>query len=124
MKLIRLITHAYAPELNTAQPGLGDRCREVGSTLEFSNQQGDFMKLGIDCNTNGHKKLVARLAALKTTADVHYAGPYRQNVNICQIHIETTWSEAELDEWLYKAKGIDYIGTFVLKPEAPEVTGA
>lgn len=71
------------------------------------------MKLGIDVRTLNMGLLMNRLAALKTTISVRSGGAYTQDTSLSQIHLDTTWNEAQLDLWLYNSTGIDYIGTFV-----------
>ena len=70
-------------------------------------------KLGIDCPTKGVKQLVRRLKALKTTDFATDGGAYREDMNISQVLIDTIWTEKELEDWLYRTKGMDYIGVFV-----------
>lgn len=70
------------------------------------------MQLGIDVATKDKSKLIVRLARLKTTTSVVDGGQYSQDRNLSQVHIDTTWTEAELDDWLYSTKGIEYVGTF------------
>ena len=76
------------------------------------------MKLGIDVPTLGKAKLIARLAALKTTTHVQDGGAYVQDMSCSQILIDTDWNEEQLETWLYNAKGVDYIGTFVVDAES------
>ena len=71
-------------------------------------------KLGIDAPVKGHLTLLNRLRRLKSTQRCTYVGPYTDEPSTCQIHIYTTMTENELDQWLYKTKGIDYIGVFKL----------
>ena len=68
--------------------------------------------LGIDAYTKDKCKLINRLAALKTTTSVEMGGEYHNDRSLCQIHITTSWTEKELEDWLYKTKGIDYLGVF------------
>lgn len=68
--------------------------------------------LGIDAPTKSVSKLVNTLKRLKTTQTVVDGGAYREDPRISQVLIDTTWTEAQLEDWLYRTKGIDYIGTF------------
>ena len=68
--------------------------------------------LGIDTKTKGKKALISRLKALKTTISVCDGGEYCQDRSLSQIHISTSWTEEELENWLYNAKNVDYIGVF------------
>jgi hypothetical protein len=69
--------------------------------------------LGIDAPTGATKNIIRILKKLRTTVAVENAGAYREDRNISQIWIDTTWTEQKLDAWLYNTKGIDYVGTFV-----------
>jgi len=69
-------------------------------------------KLGIDAPTKGVKSLIRRLKQLKTTDYVIDGGAYKEDTSISQVLIDTTWTEKELEDWLYRSKGMDYIGVF------------
>lgn len=72
-------------------------------------------RIGIDVTTRTQKRLIRRLAALKTTIDVQDGGVYREDTSYSQVHLITTKTEAEVDDWLYKTKDdIDFVGTFEL----------
>lgn len=68
--------------------------------------------LGIDVLTKHKSKLIRRLAALTTTESVCDGGEYREDRTYSQVHLETAWNEDQLDLWLYKTKGIEYVGVF------------
>ena len=68
--------------------------------------------LGIYVPTKGKGATISKLSKLKTTISCEDGGMYHQDLNCSQIWIETTWTEDELEAWLYKSKGVDYIGTF------------
>jgi hypothetical protein len=71
-------------------------------------------KLGIDVDTCDAKKLKGRLKKLKSTASIEGPYIYHQDVGYAQLHLETTMTEAELDNWLYTTKhGCGYVGVFV-----------
>lgn len=72
-------------------------------------------KLGIDVETRHKANLIRRLATLKTTVSVADGGKYHEDLSFSQVHLETSWSEGDLDLWLYETKGIDYVGTFEMK---------
>lgn len=74
-------------------------------------------KLGIDCYTKGKARLMRRLKTLACTVSVTDGGEYHQDRNLSQIHLETAWTEEELDKWLYQTPGLDYIGTWVMNKE-------
>lgn len=74
------------------------------------------MLLGIDCKTKHAKKLLKRLSSLKSTQYVENMGAYREDNTYTMLHIETTKTEEELDNWLYKVNhGCDYVGTFTVR---------
>lgn len=68
--------------------------------------------LGIDILTKDKSNLIRRLAALTTTESVCDGGTYHRDRSYSQVHLVTTWDEVQLDLWLYKTKGVDYVGTF------------
>lgn len=72
--------------------------------------------LGIDAPIKAVPNLVKRLKRLKTTECVVDGGAYREEMSISQVLIDTTWTEKELEDWLYKSKGVDFIGTFERTP--------
>jgi hypothetical protein len=84
--------------------------------LKITALGGDDMNnLGIDIATRDVNRMVKRLDALKTTACVEGNGRYQQDPNISQVLINTSWSEDELDDWLYKVNHkCDYYGVFTL----------
>ena len=69
--------------------------------------------LGVDVATCDKKKLMRRLARLKSTLQVTDGGEYREDRSYSQVHIETHFTEEELDKWLYEVNhGADYVGVF------------
>lgn len=64
----------------------------------------------IDCTTADKAKLVRRLAALKSTVEARDGGEYREDRTLSQVHVTSSKTEEELDDWLYSTKGIDYLG--------------
>ena len=69
--------------------------------------------LGVDVATCDAKKLMRELSQRKTTLSVEGPFPYRQENTSAQIHIETTLSESELDDWLWRVHHkCDYVGVF------------
>ncbi len=70
--------------------------------------------LGVDMSTHDYKKLARRLRTLKSTVEVNGPMVYREDVNLCQLHIETTMTENQLDDWLYRVNhGVNYVGVYV-----------
>jgi hypothetical protein len=57
-------------------------------------------------------KIFHRLKRLKSTISIEKPVNYVFGTvqNECIILLQTTWTEKTLDDWLYKSKGIDYIG--------------
>jgi len=65
------------------------------------------MKIGIDIRTEQAKKrIMCRLARLKTTVQVQDCGEYWFGgcTDWHKIIVETTRSEAEVDNWFYKLR--------------------
>jgi hypothetical protein len=75
-------------------------------------------RLGIDVETRHAKRLVKRLEAQKNTVMVGLGGAYHQDLNISQVLLDTHWTESQLDGWLYKTTGIEYMGTFTRQEAA------
>jgi hypothetical protein len=70
--------------------------------------------LGVDMSTRDYKKLARRLRSLKSTLGINGPMIYHQDPNLCQLHIETTMTENQLDNWLYRVNhGADYVGVYV-----------
>ena len=69
--------------------------------------------LGVDAYTRTARTLYTHLRRLKSTVAIAEPDPYREDPSLCQIRINTTMTEAELDHWLWKTKhGADYVGVF------------
>lgn len=72
--------------------------------------------LGIDVKTKDAKRLVGRLKRLKSTLSVCDGGEYffPNATGYSQVHIETSMTEEQLDNWLWRVKhGCEYVGVFV-----------
>jgi hypothetical protein len=70
-------------------------------------------KLFIDVPTKAAGNIIyAKLKRLKTTVSITRPANYVYGTiqPECKMILETSWTEEELDAWLYKTKGIDYIG--------------
>jgi len=67
------------------------------------------MRYIIDVKTKGHKRIMAALRALKSTVKVEFGGEYHEDRAYCQIHLESSQSEDEIDNWLWK-RNFDYVG--------------
>lgn len=74
--------------------------------------------LGIDISTRMADEVVQRLRKLKTTIAVEKQGEYKEDGSWTKLHVDTEWTEDELDDWLYRTKfssnDFDY-GTFERK---------
>lgn len=69
--------------------------------------------LGIDVETRDVNRLISRLAKLKSTIIIENGGAYHADKSYSQVHITTTMTEDELDDWLYRTKhDCEYVGTF------------
>lgn len=56
-------------------------------------------KLGIDVETRHKAHLIRTLKRLKTTEAVEDGGAYWYDRHYSQVHLTTTWTESELDDW-------------------------
>jgi len=69
--------------------------------------------LGVDAYTRTARTLYTHLRRLKSTVSIAKPDPYREYPSFCQIRINTTMTEAELNNWLWKTKhSADYVDTF------------
>ncbi|MDH1236498.1 hypothetical protein [Stutzerimonas stutzeri] len=76
-------------------------------------QKTAINRFGIDVETHCASVLVHRLGGLKSTYSIHHAGAYREDRGYSQVWVDTRWTEQELEAWLDKSKGIDYVGVWV-----------
>lgn len=89
------------------------RMGPIAPTLEGVSCCPPLFNLGIDVRTADVAKLMARLKRLTTTASVGDGGAYWEDPSYSQIHLTTTLSEEEIDDWLWAAEhGCDYVGVF------------
>lgn len=63
----------------------------------------------IDTETKGHNLIIRRLSRLKSTVLVTDNGQYINCPECSQLNVESTLSEKELDNWLWR-NNLDYIG--------------
>lgn len=68
-------------------------------------QTQNAIGVDIEGNPNG---ICSRLAKLKTTYKVIYQGEYRQLPGYHQVVVITSWTESQLENWLYNIKQIDF----------------
>ena len=74
--------------------------------------------IGIDVRTKCKDRLITRLRGLVSTACVTDGGVYHEDASYSQVWLDTSKTEAEVDDWLYKLRpssGIEYVGTFTRK---------
>jgi len=65
----------------------------------------------IDVKTKDANRLIKRLEKLATTFTVEHGGMYRQDPHYSQIHLTTTKTVDETEDWLYNSKAnFDYVG--------------
>jgi len=69
-------------------------------------------KLGIDVSTDDQSLLIVELSEQPEVYSVRDGGVYREDVTYSQVIVETSWTEDELDDWLYKSTSADYVGVF------------
>jgi hypothetical protein len=68
--------------------------------------------LGIDVETKDAASLINRLKQLKSTELVLNHGMYHADPSYSQVHVVTSKFENELEDWLYRTKGVNYVGVF------------
>ena len=70
-------------------------------------------KIGIDVKTSDAQKLISALWKLDGIVEtVVNGGAYREDPYHCQVHLETIWTEEQVETWLYESSPVDYVGTF------------
>lgn len=84
--------------------------------MKEQSGQPTVYRLIIDVETHSKSKLISRLRRLITTIDVQDGGAYREDAGYSQVHLDTVKTEREVDDWLYRTKGIDYVGVVALPP--------
>tara|TARA_B100001559_G_scaffold296902_1_gene280315 strand:- start:3017 stop:3292 length:276 start_codon:yes stop_codon:yes gene_type:complete len=72
-------------------------------------------RFGIDVESHSASLLMHRLGGVKPTYSIYHAGAYREDLGYSQVWVDTRWTEQELEAWLDKSKGIDYVGIWVRK---------
>jgi len=89
------------------------KTRQKAEEAQAKKEKEVVFSLGIDVRTKDKKKLITRLARLKSTVSISDGGEYSMDRTYSQIHIDTHMTEEQLDNWLYRVKhGADYQGTF------------
>lgn len=68
--------------------------------------------LGIDVLTDDQSKLIVELAEQPEVLSIRDGGVYKEDANYSQVHVETTWSQEGLEDWLFENSNAEYIGTF------------
>ena len=70
----------------------------------------------IDVWVADRKPLMRRLEKLKTTTFLGDCGAYAFDQQYSMLALETTWTEQQLDKWLWSSKGIGYEGYAEVTP--------
>ena len=97
--------------MNQLHPIFQDIVRNFAPALTCRN-------FGIDVLTRDKDKLLAELVKLPQMITVRDGGVYREGPEYCQVHVTTTWTERQLDDWLWSScGGIKYVGIFDMSPE-------
>ena len=64
----------------------------------------------LDVLTNNAQDVIRTLKRYKTTIDVQYDGPYREDPTYVRIYVTTTLTESALESYLYKHKTFEIVG--------------
>jgi hypothetical protein len=64
----------------------------------------------IDVESHEANATQRRLGLMKDTVTVESDGKYREDHDYTRLYLETFWTEEQLDTWLYKTKGVGYVG--------------
>ena len=64
----------------------------------------------VDVETSSVQVAFKTLGKLKTTLRLENDGSYNEDKSCSRLYLETTWSEEQLEEWLWRTNHIDYIG--------------
>ena len=72
-------------------------------------------RIGIDVRTRDAEVLARRLRQLASTHYAEPAGVYQQDPAWQQVHLTTTMTLEDLDDWLWKRSNVEYAGTFELE---------
>ena len=74
------------------------------------------MRVGIDCYSEDALNTARRLGKL-VGVEVMFVVKYVVDSQCSMIHIETNKSLTEIEDWLYRTEGIEYIGVYEISPE-------
>jgi hypothetical protein len=77
------------------------------------------MIIGIDCYTEDVKNTARRIDKL-SGVEVQWFREYGLCPECSMICIETTKSVENIEDWLYRTKGVKYIGAFEINHEKGE----
>jgi hypothetical protein len=69
-------------------------------------------RLGIDVVTEDQSALISALSDQPEVMSAVSGGTYRMDASYCQVIVETSWTEAELEDWLYSYSAAHYVGVF------------
>lgn len=70
-----------------------------------------FNMLDIDVPSYAVRMVISRLRRLKSTIAVKDTGEYTQCSGTNRVFVDTLLTEDQLEDWLYRSKGVDYEGT-------------
>lgn len=91
--------------------------------MNTATAQKTINYIGIDVETKDVEKLIAELKLLSlSTISVTDGGAYSEDANFSQVHLETTLTEKEVEDWLYATQNINYVGTWTLCGRQPSPT--
>lgn len=68
--------------------------------------------LGIDCTVEAKYELMIELAWQREITSIQDGGEYSEDPDYTEVHVETTWSESELDRWLCNNSQAEWLGVF------------
>ena len=70
-----------------------------------------YQSFYIDIESSSLAVALRILRGLKTTNLIENDGAYHQALMYTRLYLETTWSEEEVEDWLYNTNyGIEYVG--------------
>ena len=67
------------------------------------------MKYIIDASTRQVRTLLGRLRKKKGIEACNFGGVYHEDKSLCQLHLLSSLSEDQIEEWLYKSN-LHYLG--------------
>jgi len=74
--------------------------------VDAPHHHGHKRKSGLRPNADALIKLLNE----QPDTQAHYGGAYREDTSLCQIIVVSPLTEDQIDDFLYRANGVDYIG--------------